>query len=108
MAGKAKRRKTPKFRRARNENRLGMTVAAAAILIMTCVVGYHSFSLREKEARYAAREQELRTLIEQEEARTKELEEFETYTKTKKYAEEVAKDKLGLVYGNEIIFKETD
>ena len=39
---------------------------------------------------------------------TLELEEFATYTKTKKYAEEVAKDKLGLVYENEIIFQEVD
>jgi cell division protein DivIC len=31
-----------------------------------------------------------------------------TYTKTKKYAEEVAKDKLGLVYEDEIIFQETN
>ena len=36
------------------------------------------------------------------------MKELETYTKTKKYAEEVAKDKLGLVYDNEIIFKEED
>ncbi len=44
----------------------------------------------------------------QKEERAKELEEFATYTKTKKYAEEVAKDKLGLVYEDEIIFQETD
>ena len=30
----------------------------------------------------------------------------EKYTKTKKYAEEVAKEKLGLVKEDEIIFKE--
>ena len=33
---------------------------------------------------------------------------YTKYTKTKKYAEEVAKDKLGLVYEGEIIFKEKD
>lgn len=103
-----KRKKTPEFLRTRNENRLGMTVAAIAILIMIAVVSVHSFSLKEKEAKYAAREQELLNQIEQENRRTDELRELETYTKTKKYAEEVAKDKLGLVYENEIIFKETD
>ena len=46
--------------------------------------------------------------IDAENARTEELKELETYTKTKKYAEEVAKDKLGLVYDNEIVFKEED
>lgn len=79
-----------------------------AILIMTGVVGINSVSLKQKEQRYAAREQELLKLIEEENARAEELEAFSTYTKTKKYAEEVAKDKLGLVYANEIIFQETE
>lgn len=83
-------------------------VAAFAILILTGVVGINSISLKQKEKAYAAREQELMDLISAEEARAKELEEFATYTKTKKYAEEVAKDKLGLVYENEIIFQEVD
>lgn len=102
------RRKTPEFRRVRNENRLGMTVAMIAIVIMTLVVGVNSISLKQKEEKYAAREEELLHQIELEEARTKELEELATYTKTKKYAEEVAKDKLGLVYENEIIFQEVN
>ncbi len=85
-----------------------MMIAFLAISIMTGVVGVNSISLKQKERAYAAREQELLQLISVEEARAKELEEFATYTKTKKYAEEVAKDKLGLVYENEIIFQETD
>ena len=52
------------------------------------------------------RELILDILIDQEMQRTEELKELATYTKTKKYAEEVAKDKLGLVYENEIIFKD--
>lgn len=102
------RRKTPEFLRAKNENRLGMIIALLAIAITTGVVGLNSISLRQKEKAYAAREEELLQQIAVEEARAKELEEFATYTKTKKYAEEVAKDKLGLVYENEIIFQETD
>ncbi len=101
-------RKTPEFLRARNENRLGMIIALLAISIMTGVVGINSVSLKQKEKMYSAREQELMQQIAVEEARAKELEEFATYTRTKKYAEEVAKDKLGLVYENEIIFQEAD
>ncbi len=92
----------------KNENRLGMTAATLAIIVMVIVVGINSLSLKEKEAVYSAREKELTELIEQENKRKAELEEFQTYTKTKKYAEEVAKDKLGLVYENEIIFQETE
>ncbi len=85
-----------------------MMIAAFAIIILIVVVGTNSISLKQKEENYAAREKELLELIEQEEKRAAELEEFATYTKTKKYAEEVAKDKLGLVYENEIIFQEVD
>ena len=84
-----------------------MAAAMLAIMIMTCVVGINSITLVQKEKAYAAREQELLQQISAEEARTKELEEFDD-SKTKKYAEEVAKDKLGLVYENEIIFQEVD
>ena len=100
------RKGKPAFRRKRNENRLGMTMAISAILMITVVVGINSLSLKQKQEKYAAREQELLMLIDEEEARTEEIKELETYTKTKKYAEEVAKDKLGLVYENEIIFQE--
>ena len=104
----AKKRKTPTFKRARNENRLGMMAAMLAIMIMALVVGVNSISLKQKEKAYAAREQELLELIAVEEARAEELINLSTYTKTKKYAEEVAKEKLGLVYENEIIFQEVN
>lgn len=41
-------------------------------------------------------------------ARTQEIEEYRKYTQTKKYVEEVAKDKLGLVKEGEIIYKPKD
>ena len=48
-----------------------------------------------------------RNQLEAEEQRTKELQEYKIYVKTKQYAEEVAKDKLGLVYPDEILLKPT-
>jgi cell division protein DivIC len=85
-----------------------MIAAFLAIMALVVVVGINSISLKQKNATYEAREQELIAQIAQEDDRTKELEELATYTKTKKYAEEVAKEKLGLVYENEIIFQESD
>ena len=37
--------------------------------------------------------------------RTDELNEYKKYIQTKKYVEDVAKDKFGLVYPDEIIFR---
>lgn len=98
--------KKPAFRRKKNENRLGMSMAAVAIVVVVAVVGVNSISLKSKQEKYIQKELELQQLIDAEHARAEELKEFDTYTKTKKYAEEVAKDKLGLVYENEIIFME--
>ena len=44
--------------------------------------------------------------METELSRQQEIEEYEAYTKTQEYVEEIAKSKLGLVYKDEIIFKE--
>lgn len=49
--------------------------------------------------------EQLQNKIDEENDRTAELQEFETYTHTKKYAEETAKDVLGYVYDDEIVFK---
>jgi cell division protein DivIC len=98
----------PAFLKSKNENQLGMVTAFLAIMTLTIVVGVNSITLNQKDKTYEAREQELLAQIADEDARTIELEELATYTKTKKYAEEVAKDKLGLVYENEIIFQESN
>lgn len=105
---KSRTGRRPVFRRRKNENRLGMSMAFLAIVMIVAVVGINSISLKQKQAKYIAREQELQQQIDAETARSEQLKELETYTKTKKYAEEVAKDKLGLVYDNEIIFKEEE
>lgn len=102
------RRSSPVYKQNKNQYRLGMFMAVAAVVMLVVVVGSNSLSLMAKQADYQKQEQELERLIEQEYARAEELKELATYTKTKKYAEEVAKDKLGLVYENEIIFKETN
>ena len=49
--------------------------------------------------------EELQQKIDSETARTDEIKKLEEYKNTTEYVEEVAKDKLGLVYKDEIIFK---
>ncbi len=85
---------------------MGMLLVTAVVLLMLIVVAVKSVDLREKRASYMAKEEALMQDIAAEEARTEEIEEYEKYTQTKKYVEEVAKEKLGLVYEGEIIFKD--
>lgn len=91
--------------RKRKQNRLGMIMVIMVIVMMTAVVAYNGRELRAKKEAYAQQEQELQKQIDEEKARTEQLAEYKKYTKTKKFAEEVAKDKLGLVYDGEIIFQ---
>ena len=69
------------------------------------VIEIKSISLKNKRNEYEKRIQTLERQIDEQKERTKELEEYEKYTKTSKYVEEVAKEKLGLVYEDEIVFE---
>ena len=70
-----------------------------------CVTAVGSLQLKQKNQTYQDREAALEKQIADETERGKEIEDLETYTKTKKYVEDVAKEKLGLVYEDEILFK---
>ena len=91
--------------RKKRPNRLGMFLVLMVVLMLLVVVSLKSAELRQKQETYAARERVLQEQIDAEKARTEEIEEYRKYTQTKKYVEEVAKDKLGLVNEGEIIYK---
>mgnify|MGYP002734903323 FL=1 len=59
----------------------------------------------QRNAAYFEELAQLQNKIDAEEARTQDIADLEAYMQTDEYAEQVAKDKLGLVYEDEIIFK---
>ncbi len=85
---------------------MAMLLVTTVVLMMMLVVTVKSVELREKRAAYRAREEALLQEIASEEERSAEIEEYGKYTQTKKFVEEIAKEKLGLVYEGEIIFKD--
>ena len=94
--------------RKKRQNRLGMILVTIVVIMLFTVILIKSIDLQTKKAAYDEKEAALEQQIDAEEARTEELIEYEKYTKTAKYVEEVAKDKLGLVYEDEIIFESED
>lgn len=94
--------------RKKRQNRFGMFLVSIAVIMMLVVVAFKSVELRDKKEAYHQKELALKEQIEAEEERAVEIEEYEKYTQTKKYIEEVARDKLGLVYEGEILFKDED
>lgn len=94
--------------RKKKQNSLAMLLVMMVVLVMLLVVAVNNHSLKQKLAAYQEKEQTLSQQIEAEKERTKEIEEFKKYTETKKYIEDVAREKLGLVYEDEIIIKTDD
>lgn len=94
--------------RKRRQNRFGMFLVSIAVVMMLVVVAFKSAELRTKKEAYHQKELALQQQIDAEAERALEIEEFEKYTQTKKYIEEVARDKLGLVYDGEVLFKDED
>lgn len=91
--------------RKKRQNRLGMFLVTIVVLMLLVVVSINSVGLRQKKESYLEREQALQEQIDAEEERSEQIEEYRKYTQTKKYVEEVAKEKLGLVNEGEIIYK---
>lgn len=87
-------------------NRLGMMGIALIVLLLLAVFMVKSRSLRTSLAVYDAKAASLEQEIEEQKARTDEIEELKEYMQTDEYAEQVARERLGLVKDNEIVFKE--
>lgn len=74
-----------------------IVVVAAALII-------GGFKLREQKAYYASQEELYTAMIADEEARTEDLKEQQTYVQTKQYIEDVARNQLHMVYPDEYVF----
>ena len=91
--------------RKRRQNRLGMMLVTFVVLVLMGVILFKGRELKMKQAEYQQREETLQAQIEDEHERTRKLTDYEKYTKTDKFVEEIAKEKLGLLYENEILFR---
>lgn len=78
---------------------LGMVIAVTVVRVLTINKTLEVYN--EKEAYYSQ-------LVQKEEKRSEELVDFEKYTQTDAYIEEVAKERFGLVKDGEIIFMAED
>ena len=100
-------RRKMKMRR-RSVNLGGMFLVTAVVAMIVLVVLFKSNELRDKKAAYEKRENYLIEQIEEQERRSEEIEEYRKYTQTKQYVEDMAKERLGLVYKDEIILEADD
>ena len=93
------------FRKPRRPRKVTFVAGTLLVAVFVGFFAYNGASLRRDKEMLDREIRETQEKLTAEEARTQELQEFEIYTHTKKYAEEVAKDVLGYVYDGEIIFQ---
>ncbi|MBR5579456.1 MAG: septum formation initiator family protein [Lachnospiraceae bacterium] len=94
--------------RKKRQNTLAIILVTMVVFVMMLVVMVNNIELKNKLASYQEKEQNLKEQIDYELQRAGEIQEFEKYTKTKKYIEEIAREKLGLVYEDEILIQSQD
>lgn len=87
-------------------NSLGMAAIIFVVLILLGGLTMQSRELSRKLYFYEAKADALIQSIEEEEERTKEIDALKVYMQTDAYAEQIAREKLGLVKDNEIVFIE--
>ena len=84
-------------------------VAITAVIILLCGTGIHfivhGMALKKSNDAYKVQEEELQTQIDAEKERSEEINKLKKYVGTDEYIEEVAREKLGLVKENEILFR---
>ena len=95
---------------ARSKNRASgsqiavlIIILAAALLITVLVVQRHRLSVKIGE--YNTQIEKLQDQIQAEKERSLELEKLPAYVDSYEYIEKVAREKFGLVYEDEILFK---
>ncbi len=90
------------------QNHWSMFLTLMIVVFLLGVVLYSSSGLLAELREKQQQKEDLQTQIAEEQKRTEQIEEYRKYTQTNKYIEEVAKEKLGLVYDGETIFRDED
>ena len=101
MGNSKKRKKKKKV----GYNSLGMIAIALVVLVLLGGLMLKSNDLKERLTGYDAKAATIQQQIDVEQTRTEEIDKLKKYMETDEYAEEVAREKLGLVKDNETVFK---
>ncbi|MCD8396393.1 MAG: septum formation initiator family protein [Lachnospiraceae bacterium] len=97
MAGRRKKPSTG--------NRRGMYAIAAIVMVLLLGLLVQSQSLRAQNAEYVEQIAELEEQIQDEEVRADEIDELSEYLNSDEYVEKLAREKLGLVYEDDVVYR---
>ena len=97
-----------KAKKRKSQTRIAMVSITFVVGVLFVGMMGKSVALQNQLSSYDSQIKELDQQIEEEEGRTTEIDDLKEYMKTDEYVEETAREKLGLVKENEIVFKEGD
>ena len=95
-----------KQKRKKRKSNTGRISILCIGIFLIMVFSIQMVRLYQKNQEYVQREEALTNQVEELKKEEAELSEYESYIHSQEYIEDTAKKKLGLVYGNEIIFRE--
>ena len=95
-------------KKMKESSKISMRLITVVVLFLFGILTYKTIELKEQASEYQATldgyEKDMKELKKE----RKEIEELRDYVNTASYIEEVAREKLGLVYKNEIVFETDD
>ena len=96
-----------KRRRIRsNDNRIGRLCISFILIAFMVVMTIQIKKVYQKDQAYMTRQAELEQQLKSEQERKDEIKEYQNYIESQEYIEDQATSKLGLLYKNQIIFRE--
>ncbi|MDF2589323.1 MAG: hypothetical protein K0S41_3164 [Anaerocolumna sp.] len=101
-------KKVINLRKKRKARRTGLSIIAIMVLLICGIVTFKRQELDKANAKSTSRIAELNKQIEEAKEDSEDIKDKKAYMQTKKYIEEMAREKLGLVYKDEIIFESED
>lgn len=90
------------------KNRSGMVLIMVVVCVLLVVLLSRCVSLQHRNQAFADEIGELNEQITEEEGRTEKIETYKDYTNSDSYVEKTAREKFGLVYPDEVIFRQGD
>ena len=90
--------------RRRYKKRTGIGIIAFVVLMLAAIVSYSRIGLNERYHKAEIKMDRLQAQIDEEKEREEDIKNLKVYVQTKSYIEEIARDKLGLVYKDDVIF----
>lgn len=105
MAGIKQKSRARRQRKHVLHHKQSVLMISSVMLLLVVVLAVGGMSLKAKNRAYQAQQEELELQLKEAEERSREIDDLQEYIGSDSYTEEIARDKLGLAYPDEIVLE---